>query len=223
MPTSRRPGVRRADAKRVVPKEVADELERAAGPARAGRVSERLTAAAGAYERERYGDARRILLPLVQQHPVAAVRELFGLTSYRMGRWRDAIRELEAVEAMTASLDQHPVLADCHRALGHRDVVEALWDELRRGGVGVGILTEGRIVTASARADRGRVREAIQLLEQGPIDVRSPAEHTLRLWYALGAMYERAGDVARARELFRRLVRSAPDFADAADRSAALG
>ena len=101
--------------------------------------------------------------------------------------------------------------------------MERLWDELRRGGVGVEVLTEGRIVTAGARADRGDLRRAIDLLEAGPVEVRRPREHHLRLWYALAALYERAGDLPRARALLRGLVAEDPGFADAATRLAGLG
>jgi tetratricopeptide (TPR) repeat protein len=206
-----------------LPAEVADELGRAVGPGRAARLQRRLREAAKAYRAERWRDARRILGPLAEQAPGSvSVRELHGLTLYRMGRWREAVRELGAVEALTGSVDQHPVLADCHRALGHHGRVEELWDELRRGGAPVELLTEGRIVTASARADRGELREAIALLEDGPVGVRNPQEHHLRLWYALAALYERAGDVPRARELFRRICLADVGFADAAERHDAL-
>ena len=52
--------------------------------------------------------------------------------------------------------------------------------------------------------------------------MRRPQEHHLRLWYALAATYERAGDVARARALFARLVDADPEFADAVGRLDAL-
>jgi len=207
-----------------LPADVADEVAKVAGPAWAGRVKDRLADAARAYEAERYRDARRILEGLLERAPSAVpVRELLGLTLYRMGKWRDAIRELGAVELLTGSVDHHPVIADCHRALHHMDEVERLWDELRRTGAGVDVVIEGRIVTAGAFADAGRMADAIAMLEAGPVDVRRPQEHHLRLWYALAAMYERAGDVPRARSLFGRLVSFAPDFGDAAERLDALG
>ena len=43
---------------------------------------------------------------------------------------------------------------------------------------------------------------------------KRPQEHHLRRAYALADLYERAGDVARARELFSRLAAADPDFAD---------
>lgn len=206
-----------------VPAAVRDEVARAAGPALAARSTSRLQDAAGAYSRERYQDAKRIVGPLAEQLPgSAAVRELHGLTLYRMGRWRDAVKELDAFHRLTGSVDQLPVVADCYRALGKMAEVERCWDELRREGAGVELLTEARIVLAGARADRGDVSGGIRLLSEGPVDVRKPQEHHLRLWYALAALYERGGDVPRARELFGRIVHFDADFSDAGDRLESL-
>jgi tetratricopeptide (TPR) repeat protein len=207
-----------------LPADVADDVGRHAGPAWAGRVADRLADAVAAYEAERYRDARRLLSQLVERAPGSIpVRELYGLTLYRLGRWRDAIRELGAVETLTGSVDHHPVIADCHRALGQTDRVRELWDELRRAGASVDVVIEGRIVLAGALADKRQLTDAIAVLEQGPVDVRKPKEHHLRLWYALADLYERAGNPIRARSLFQRIVVADPSFADAADRLDSLG
>lgn len=206
-----------------LPDDVRTEVAREAGPAWAGRVQDRLQDAAKAFERERFRDALRILTGLSERAPgSAAVRELHGLTLYRLGRWRAAIKELEVAELLGGSVDHHPVLMDSHRALGRHGDVERLWDEMRRGGASVEALTEGRIVLAGSLADAGKVREAVALLEQGPVKVRKPKDHHLRLWYALAATYERAGDVPRARQLFGRVLDADPEFADVADRYDAL-
>jgi hypothetical protein len=44
------------------------------------------------------------------------------------------------------------------------------------------------------------------------------ADHHLRLAYAEGALAEQAGDRARARDAFTRVVRADPEFHDAAER-----
>jgi tetratricopeptide (TPR) repeat protein len=154
---------------------------------------------------------------------VAAVRELLGLTFYRLGRWKEAIRELEAVYELTDSPDQFPVLADCERALGHHERVAELWGELRQAGAGSDVLAEGRLVMAGSLADRGRLHEAIALLE-GPAarPVRRPLDRHLRQWYALGDLYERSGDMPRARELFTKVVNHDPELSDAAERLTAI-
>jgi tetratricopeptide (TPR) repeat protein len=202
---------------------VAREITAAVEPKRASDVEQRLMEAARAFERERYRDAGRILKQLSEQAPrVAAVHELLGLTQYRLGRWADAARQLEQYRLLSGSLDQHPVLADSYRAQGRYKKVDALWDELRGGAAPGEVVTEGRIVAAGSLADRGDVAAAIRLLERGPVRVKRPKLHHLRLWYALADLYERAGDTPRARELFGRVVAAEPDFADAAERLAAL-
>lgn len=203
--------------------DLARELARAVDPAKRARVERRLEEAVRAFRAERFADAARILKPLAEQAPgVAAIRELYGLTLYRQGRWQAAIRELEAFEALTGSTEQHPVIADCHRALRRWEEVEARWDELRRAAPSPEIVTEGRIVAAGARADRGELRDAIALLESGFRYPRRPKEHHLRRAYALADLYERAGDLARSRELFERIHRDDPDFVDVATRVRAL-
>ena len=184
-----------------------------------------MAAAADAYTRERYRDADNILKELATLAPESiAIRELHGITLYRLGRWRAASRQMQMVADMTGAVDQHPILADCERALGRHERVERLWLELRRGGASIETLSEGRIVVAGSLADRGRLAEAIELLEtSGGKPVQHPAERHLRQWYALADLYERAGDVPRARELFRKVVEHEPELSDSVERLAALG
>lgn len=200
------------------------ELIAALGSARGNRANERLRDAAHAFERERYEEARTLLKPIAEQAPSAvSVRELLGLTYYRLGRWKDAVRELEAFRELSGSTEQHPVLADSYRALKRHREVEALWDELREASPAADLVTEGRIVMAGSLGDRGQLQEAVGLLERSQRSVRQPQVHHLRQAYALADLYERAGDVARAREVFRWVAGLEPGFADAAERAAALG
>ncbi|MGH9153520.1 MAG: tetratricopeptide repeat protein, partial [Acidimicrobiales bacterium] len=206
-----------------LPDEVGAEVARAVGRTKAERVQRRLAEAIKAYERDRYADALRTLRPIAQAAPLSAtVRELHGLTLYRLGRWTSAIRELEAFHALTGSYDQHPVLADCHRALGHWKAAEAAWEDLRRSSPPPELLAEGRIVMAGALADRGDLAGGIALLEQAKTKERPPPLHHLRVWYALADLYERAGDVPRARALFAAVLESDPALFDTPDRLAAL-
>jgi thioredoxin-like negative regulator of GroEL len=200
------------------------QLGKAVGTDRAPRVERKLRDAARDFDAERFGDAARILRPLSEQAPtVAAVRELYGLTLYRQRKWRPAAKELEAFRTLTDSTEQHPVLADCYRALGQWSRVDELWDELRQASPSGAIVTEGRIVTAGSFADRGDLPAAIRLLEHGWQYPKRPKEHHLRRAYALGDLYERAGDISRARELFGRVSAADPTFADVAARARALG
>lgn len=199
------------------------ELVAALGGPRGERANQRLRDAAHAFERERYEEARTLLKPLAEQAPQAVtVRELLGLTYYRLGRWKDAVRELEAFRTMTDSAEQHPVLADAYRGLRKHRQVEELWAELREASLAGDLVTEGRIVMAGSHADRGDLAAAIALLEKAHRSAKRAEVHHLRQGYALADLYERAGDATRARELFRWVALQEPEFADAAERASSL-
>ncbi|MHB1511087.1 MAG: hypothetical protein ACYCST_19235 [Acidimicrobiales bacterium] len=212
-----------------LPKAVAQELGRGAADlsTRARRspvtLERRMANAATAYERDRYQDALSALKPVLEAAPQSgSVRELHGLVLYRLGRWRAAAKELRVFHSLSGSYDQHPVIADCERALGHFDRVKAIWDEIRRAGVDREVLVEGRLVMAGALADVGCLAEAIELLRPESRLRRNPDISHLRQWYALADLYERTGDLSRARELFARVAQVAPALLDAPERLAAL-
>jgi tetratricopeptide (TPR) repeat protein len=191
--------------------------------ATAQKLRRRLAEAAVAFEAERFGDAERLLASIDRLAPsIAEVHELRGLTLYRMGRWAKAIGELEKFVALTGSVEQHPVWADCCRALGRWRQAEELWLELGETSPSPELIEEGRIVHAGGLADRGRLTDAIRLLEKAPKPNRAPSIHHLRRWYVLADLYERTGDVVRARRLFGELLAAEPEFADVAERLAAL-
>jgi thioredoxin-like negative regulator of GroEL len=206
-----------------VPGPVVAELTAAVGGPRGSRLAGRLADASHAYQRERYQEARKLLRPLAEEAPDApAVRELLGLTLYRLGQWQAATKELEAYRQLTGSFDQHPVLADCYRALRRYGDAEALWDDLRTASPDADLVAEGRIVAAGCRADQGDLRGALALLERGNRNVEHPRDRHLRQWYVLADLYERAGELPRARELFGRVLGADPDAFDVRQRLRAL-
>lgn len=183
----------------------------------------RFNAAATAFRAERFKDALAPLAQLAREAPdVADVRELHGLVLYRLGRFKAAMAELEYFRELSGSVEQHPVLADCHRALGRWADVEALWRELGAASPSAELVTEGRIVLAGAAADRGELPAAIRVLEHGWRLPSRPRDHHLRRAYALADLYERAGRSPRARELFRWVETHAPQLADVTQRVRAL-
>jgi Flp pilus assembly protein TadD len=206
------------------PAPVDDDLRRAVPADRLLRVAGRLHEAGDAFSRGRFEDARRILRPIAEQAPRAAsVHELYGLSLYRLGRWVQAARELEAYRSLTGSIEQNPVLADSYRALGRYAEAEELWDELRAASPRAELVAEGRIVAAGALADEGRLDEAIGVLAPAVSrPTRKPQLHHLRMAYALADLYERAGDLPRARDLFGRIAASDAGFVDVDARLRAL-
>ena len=213
----------------ILPADVAAQIRNAADSATARHrevLVSKMEDAAAAYERGRYPEAARLAKQVADEAPaVAAVRELAGLAAYRSGRWREAIRHLNAFTALGDSSAHVPALMDSHRALGQRGRVADLWSELRRQSPGPDVLAEARIVAAGSLADQGDLRGAIAVLATGGAAkaLRNPAGRHLRQWYALADLYERAGDLPRARELFSRVLRAEPDAYDAAERLEGLG
>lgn len=193
-------------------------------PVRDGaRLQEALIRGARALDRGYEAEALRMLRPWREHYPDSVeLRELLGVTYYRLGRWNLAQKELEAFTGLTDSTEQHPVLMDVARALGRWKRVDQLWEELRAVSPGAEIVTEGRIVYAGALADQGKLDEAIKVLERAPGNSKRILPHHLRLWYALADLHERAGDIPAARALFRKISAQDPGFVDVAERLAAL-
>jgi hypothetical protein len=205
------------------PSDVQQEMAKVAGR-NANRALGTLMAAADAFAHDRERETLRILRPLRQQLPDSpSVRELTGLAQYRIGNYAAGAKELEAYADLSDSVDQNPVLMDCYRAQRRWRKVEELWLELASVSPSAELVAEGRIVYAGALADQGRLPEALALLRKRAEPVKTPKEHHLRLWYALADLEERAGNLARARELFHQVRRADPAFADVAERLAALG
>ena len=150
------------------------------------RLARNIATAGDHFLAERFGEVERITKQLLKKHPaIAEIHELHGLTLYRLGKWSDALERLEHFTRLTGDVDQFPVMADCHRALGEIESVRRLWNELRLAGPEPSILTEGRIVMAGALADTGDVPAGIRLLEKGPIKTKRARDYHVRLWYAL--------------------------------------
>jgi tetratricopeptide (TPR) repeat protein len=205
------------------PADVQQELGKLAGR-NANRALGTLMAAADAFAHDREREALRILRPLREQLPDSpSVRELTGLCQYRIGNYAAAAKELEAYTDLSDAVDQHPVLMDCYRAQRRWRKVEDLWEELAAVSPSAELVTEGRIVYAGALADQGRLPEALALLRKRAERIKKPSDHQLRLLYALADLEERAGNLARARELFHQVRRADASFADVAERLAALG
>ncbi len=230
-PKNAKPRTRRAQPRRdepprrrrAGPRDVRDEILRLGGQ-QGPRYYDQLTRAADAFARDHERDALRILRPLRDALPDSpSIRELLGLALYRDGKFGAAAKELEEFVRLTGSVEQHPVLMDCYRAQRRWRRVDELWAELAATSPPPELATEGRIVAAGALADRDRVPEALALLSRRAGDVTRAREHHLRLWYALGDLEERAGNLPRARALFDRVRAHDPGFADVAERLTALG
>jgi predicted Zn-dependent protease len=216
-------GLKTGPARRVVTGRTAGLRSTSEEEADARRVTAKLADAARAYSADRYQDALRMLRKLsTQAHGSAAVKELLGLTLYRLARWPLALRELQEHHEMSGSYDQFPVIADCYRAMHRYVEAEATWSELRQASPSPEVVAEGRLVAAGCLADQGDLRGAVKLLEASLRRTR-PKPLQLRQWYALADLYERAGELPRARDIFSQIAAVDPDAYDVKQRLVALG
>jgi tetratricopeptide (TPR) repeat protein len=204
---------------------VVEEFERALGTRASVRALKRYDAALQAFEAHRYEDARKILNPMAKEYAdVSAVHEMLGLCLYRAGQWKRALTELEiAVSQNPDWIFNHAVIEDCHRALGNHQMVEKYWRELAEASPHPELLAEGRIVMAGSLADRKLFEEAHALMEKSAGDMKRPSEYHLRQWFVIADLYDKQGNVIKARQFFERIALHDRQFVDVAERLATLG
>ncbi len=204
---------------------VGKKINSVVGDVAAKRLTAKLALALDAFERERWQDAKRIIIPVSRDCPgIKLIHEIAGLSLYRLGQWRDAADHLEQARAVSGGeVLNHPVLADCYRALMRYDMVDELWRELKEASPDPEIIAEGRIVAAGALADKGDVQAAVRLMQLAKQDPAKVREHHLREWYVLADLYDRSGDLINARSIFQRIASNDSNFSDVRDRLATLG
>ncbi|MEL6893278.1 MAG: hypothetical protein AAFP84_16925 [Actinomycetota bacterium] len=214
---------RRRREPRPLDPEVGAEFADTLGAQRGARLSERLAQASEALDRERFDEARRLAAAIAKEAPtIAAVQEVLGLASYRLGRYKPALRALLAAQDLRAEPALLPVIADCYRALQRWDSVDRTWKQIKAASPPHEVMAEGRIVVAGALADRGDIEGAIAVMEPDRKAPKRVRDHHLREWYVLGDLYDRLGDPIAARSWFQTVAEHG-DVADVADRLRALG
>lgn len=202
------------------PLDVERMMVKVAGKEKGARGWRLFKRAAKEFQNEQFTDARKTIKPLIDAYPNASdLHELHGLCLYRLGKWDEAIEELETFRRLSGTAEQNPVLMDCHRALGHWADVEALWAELGELSPSAELVSEGRIVMAGAQADQGFIDSGVRTLEKGWKIPQEPMEHHLRRAYALADLLERDGKIPKSRKLFGWIATKAPDFGDVLERA----
>jgi tetratricopeptide (TPR) repeat protein len=203
---------------------VANELRATTPPGKAERAGKAFGEALELLDRDR---AAAAVGPAGEAKALAprsgAVRELLGMALYRAGRYREALRELQAYRRLTGRVDQNHLIADCYRALGSPEKAIEPAREAARAAIPEDARAEAAIVGAAALGDLGRFTEALGLL-RGFTSRTGPARpFDLRVWYMTGDILERSGRRAEAKDEFRRVLRHEPGAFDVAERLARLG
>ena len=207
-----------------LPPDIAEELKRTARPADRDKALRALERAADLLSEGAAGEAAKEAEKAKRMAPrSSAVREILGLSYYRQGRFRDALREMQAYRRMSGRADQNHIIADCHRALGHAEKAIPLAEEALSAPISDEAKAEAVVVAASALADRERYAEALGILRRFPTrpDVGRP--YDLRVWYVAGRILARAGRRAEAAREFRRVLRHDQSAFDTAEQLAQLG
>jgi tetratricopeptide (TPR) repeat protein len=201
-----------------------ESVQRESTSASSARFMERLAAATEALERDRYRDALRMVSPVLKNLPnVGGAHEVAGVAHYRLGEWRKAIAELEIARQLHPAPEQLPIIADCYRALRRYRDVDEVWRMIREASPSHEVMAEGRIVAAGALADQGDIAGALKLMFVAADAPKKVREHHLKQWYVIADLYDRSGDVVKARNFFRRISAVDPRYADVADRLVTLG
>lgn len=219
----RRAGATRRAAATPLPREVVEDVRAAAG-GKGNRAVQLLEQAVGALEAGRAIDAERAAAEAKDlARRSGAVREVLGLALYRRGRYREALRELQAYRRLTGRVDQNHLIADAHRALGAPEkAVQAAREALGPARLPAEARAEAAVVGGAALADLGRFEEALTLLRGFDRGDRVAREHDLRVWYVIADVLERSGRRRDAARTFRRILDHDPRAFDAAERLARL-
>jgi tetratricopeptide (TPR) repeat protein len=196
---------------------------RAASGGRGNRAVAALERAVAALERGRLIEGERAAQEAkALASRSGAVREVLGLALYRRGRFREALRELQAYRRLTGRADQNHLIADAHRAVGAPERALPLVREALDGKVRDDVRAEAAVVGAAALADLGRFQEALALLGPVASSSGSARPHDLRVWYVRADVLERAGRTREAVREFRRILRYDPQAYDVAERLSRL-
>lgn len=184
-----------------LPKWLREEIVRTTKKDRRDATLNLLSAAAGSFEEGRYPAARKKLLEAKQLSSRAgAIRELLALSSYRMGLWEEALREIRAFRRITGDTTHLAVEMDALRALGREDGVEKTWQLFEELGGSRPAESELRVVYASFHLDQGDPRRAWEVSRPRRL-TKEAAEWEIRLWYVAARAAARLGDKETARQI----------------------
>lgn len=141
----------------------------------------------------------------------ATIREILGLSAYRVGDWQKALRELRTYRRLSGETTHMPVEMDALRALDRPRDVDAAWQEFRKLGGGPAVKKEARVVYASHLIDLDELDKAADVAGS-PKKVADPWPEDLRLWYVAARIAALRGDRSRARAIAADIVLADPSF-----------
>lgn len=151
---------------------------------------------------------------------IAVIREALGEAAYAAGHYAEALSELRAAKRMNGATAYLPIMADCHRALGHPEQAIKLAHSPSVVNFKPEAKAEMTLVEAGARRDLGQMDAALRVLELSPLNNKSRAAWVVRLRYAYADTLEAAGRLNEALQWFHRTYAiDSDEMTDAAARA----
>jgi tetratricopeptide (TPR) repeat protein len=189
----------------------------------AARVARHLAAAGMLLEEDPETAYQHTLAARARASRLAVVREATGEAAYAAGHYAEALTELRAAKRMNGAPDYLPIMADCHRALGHPERALELAKSPSVKNFAPEAKAEMTIVEAGARRDMGQLDAALRTLEHAPLMTKTRAPWVVRLRYAYADTLEAAGRDEDALTWFHRThAVDSESITDAAARADAL-
>lgn len=189
-----------------------DEIRRVTRKDRQAAALRILAEAVDAFGKDEFGTALRKLVKTKDLSPrSSAVRELLGLSAYRLEDWKQALAELRAYRRLTGDTTHMPVEMDTLRALERSIDVEKTWARFRELGGNRPTACEARVVYGSYLLDQGRPVEAWKVT--GPIRLSHDARpHELRVRFVAARSALALGEIDTARKLATTIRGIDPDL-----------
>jgi tetratricopeptide (TPR) repeat protein len=189
----------------------------------AARVARHLAAAGLVIDSDPETAYQHTLAAKARASRLAVVREATGEAAYAAGHYAEALAELRAAKRMNGATAYLPIMADCHRALGHPDQALKLAKSPSVRNFAPAAKAEMTIVEAGARRDMGQLDAALRTLELAPLTSKSRESWVVRLRYAYADTLEAAGRDNDALAWFHRThAIDSEEITDAAARADAL-
>ena len=189
----------------------------------AARVARHLAAAGLLIDSDPETAYQHTLAARARASRLAVVREATGEAAYASGHYAEALAELRAAKRMNGATAYLPIMADCHRALGHPEQALKLAKSPSVAKFASAAKAEMTIVEAGARRDMGQLDAALRTLELAPLTSKSREPWVVRLRYAYADTLEAAGRETDALAWFHRThAIDSDEITDAAARADAL-
>lgn len=128
----------------------------------------------------------------------ALARQTACIAAYRIGRFKEALKEESAYRRICGAIDLVPIAADCERGLGRPTRALSLVTEYEHRKMDADTRTELFIVGGGARRDLGDTDAARVLFTKAVRSARTPMS-IARAHFALGEFLASVGEVAQAR------------------------